>query len=74
MTARRFSIKQALAATRGARSSVAKARVRYGNRFELDARLRLALHFVNQAEKQLRFAMRDALARRERKRAQRKAA
>lgn len=70
----RYSLKQALAATRGAISSTARADIRYAKRFDVRTRLLIAMRALQDAEMQLRFAIRDALAARRAKSATRRAA
>jgi hypothetical protein len=58
----RYGLKSALAATRGARTTISRADRRYAKNFAVANRLFLALAAVNAAERQLRLAVRDALA------------
>lgn len=56
----RYSIKTALAFTRGARSATGRARVKYGRSDAIAMRLTLALKRLNDAEAELLAAMRLA--------------
>ena len=57
----RYSLKTALAATRGALTAANRAGRRYAKQAAIDARLYLARASLIAAERQLRLAVRDAL-------------
>lgn len=64
MTAHRYSLAVVLRQVRGARSSLARAQVRYARNIDVKWRALLIGRALRDAEKQLCLAIRDALARR----------
>jgi hypothetical protein len=58
----RWSLKNVLRLTRGALNATARAGIKYRKDAEVDFRLVLVRRSLREAEKQLRFALRDAIA------------
>ncbi len=65
----RYSLKSALAATRGARTATRRAERRYRRQPDVETCVLRALVALNEAERLLRLAAHHAIARAERRRA-----